>query len=329
MNAAPLLDVRSVRKQFGDLVAVRDLSFSVHPGEIFGFLGPNGAGKTTTLRMTMGITRPDSGGVWFDGRDALDRTRCGYLPEERGLFEDMPALETLAYLGALRGMRAADARAEATRWLERLELGERSGDKVQTLSKGNQQKIQFVGAILHRPALAVLDEPFSGLDPLNQDLFLGLLRELRDAGTAVLLSAHQLDLVERLADRFLLIARGEAVLEGTLAELRRKAAGGVDEVIELDLAPRDGGAGGVEALSGALADVFAGRAADWGPGPDGGVRVAVPRVPDEDLAPLLAAIAGRARLAGVRSRSVPLHEIYLRAVRGTRGAGAVGEADLG
>ncbi len=222
----PLLEVDRVSKRFGDLRAVTELSFTVRRGEVFGFLGPNGAGKTTTLRMILDITRPDAGEVRFERRPGIDRARSGYLPEERGLFEDMPVLDTLVYLGALRGMSTRDARDAARAWLERVGLTDRAAEKVNALSKGNQQKVQFGGAVIHRPALVVLDEPFSGLDPLNQDLFLGLMRELRDAGTAVLLSAHHLDLVERLADRFLLIARGRALLAGTLEEIRRAVSGG-------------------------------------------------------------------------------------------------------
>ena len=166
-EAGPLLAVQGIRKRFGDFEAVRGLSFEVRAGEVFGFLGPNGAGKTTSLRMLMNITRPDAGSVTFLGHAVMDRRLVGYLPEERGLFEDATLIDTLVYLGTLRGMSRADARAEGKRWLERLGFTERLTARLNTLSKGNQQKVQFLGAVIHRPALAVLDEPFSGLDPLN------------------------------------------------------------------------------------------------------------------------------------------------------------------
>ncbi|MEQ1834074.1 MAG: ATP-binding cassette domain-containing protein, partial [Candidatus Eisenbacteria bacterium] len=304
-------------KRYGELQAVRPLSFEVRPGEIFGFLGPNGAGKTTTLRMLMGITAPDSGEVRFEGEPRLDRSRVGYLPEERGLFEDSPVLETAVYLGELRGMSRAAARAAAVPLLERLGLADRLKEKVNTLSKGNQQKVQLVGALLHRPALAVLDEPFSGLDPLNQELFVELMRELRDRGAAVLLSAHQLDLVERLADRFLLISHGRAVLSGTLADIRRQAAGGVDDVVQLHLAPRSGHAFDVEALRATLAALLPGGRAELRDVTPASARIDLWLPSGTDLGPLLSVAAQHAQVHRVETRRLPLHEIYLQAVRAT------------
>jgi ABC-2 type transport system ATP-binding protein len=308
--SSALLELQGVSKRFGDLAAVDNLSFSVQPGEVFGFLGPNGAGKTTTLRMVMEITRPDQGTIRFQGAEAIDRTRVGYLPEERGLFADMPALDTLAYLGELRGMSGADARRAARAWLERFELGDRLKSKVGTLSKGNQQKIQFAGAVLHDPVLAVLDEPFSGLDPLNQELAMGVMRELRQRGTAVLLSAHQLDLVERLADRFLLLARGGVVLAGTLDEIRRKATGGADLVLRLELTPRVGIDGVEQALRAAAPDARIERSANTGG--RSLLELAVP--PAADLGPLLAAAGAHAVVHQADTHRLPLHEIYVRSV---------------
>ena len=310
-----VLEVERIGKRYGSLEAVHDLSFSVRAGEIFGFLGPNGAGKTTTLRMLMGITAPDRGTVRYEGREHFDRARVGYLPEERGLFEDMPVIDTLAYLGALRGMPLDRARAAALPMLERLGLGERAKERVGNLSKGNQQKVQFVGAVLHRPALAVLDEPFSGLDPINQELFSDLMRELRDQGMAVLLSAHQLDLVERLADRFLLISRGREVLAGTLEQMRQQATGGRDEVVELHLEPRDGSHAPAE-LAAALAARVPGAHADARAEDHGRLRVDVMLARGADLGPLLTAAAERAAVRRVEARRMRLHEIYLRAVGG-------------
>ena len=205
------------------------LSFGIEAGEIFALLGPNGAGKTTMVRLLMGLLEPDSGSIHYhlDERGAAwpPSSRLGYLPEDRGLYRDLPILHTLTYFGVLRDMEDSAAENAAKRWLERLGLGDRVMDKLAALSKGNQQKVQFAAAVLHRPAFAVLDEPFSGLDPVNQELFLDLIRELRDQGMTILLSAHQMNLVERLADRMLLMNRGREVLSGSLDEIRRSTLG--------------------------------------------------------------------------------------------------------
>ncbi len=307
-----VLSVEHVTKNFATLRAVDGVSFAVQGGEIFGFLGPNGAGKTTTLRMIMGITRPDEGRISFGGARHYDPTRVGYLPEERGLFEDVKVIDVLQYLGSLRGMSTPDARAEAARWLERLELADRARHKVNTLSKGNQQKVQFAAAVLHRPMLAVLDEPFSGLDPLNQELFLGLIGDLRARGAAVLLSAHQLGLVERLCDRFLLISRGRALLSGTLDEMRRTATRDT-EVLRLDLRPRSG-----TADSRAVADLLrreAGRDADV-ESADGRLTVRVEWPAARDLGPVLTGLAGSYVVDRVEMRPPSLHEVYVMAVGG-------------
>jgi len=286
----------------------------VRPAEIFGFLGPNGAGKTTTLRMIMGITRPDEGDVRFLGRDELDRSRIGYLPEERGLFEDATLHDTLVYLGSLRRMGRGEAAAAARQWLERLELADRAKAKVGTLSKGNQQKVQLAGAILHRPALAVLDEPFSGLDPLNQELFLTIIRELRDQGTAVLVSAHQLNLVERLCDRVLLISRGRPLLAGTLEELRTTAAGGAGEVVALEL--RSGRSRRAEEVAELVGRIVPEMQYRVEPGANGLFRLEVALPSGVDLSPMLSEVSEHFAIERVTMRAVSLHEIYVRAVRG-------------
>jgi ABC-2 type transport system ATP-binding protein len=226
----PILDVDRVRKTFGPIRAVENLSLRVAAGELVALVGPNGAGKTTLLRLIIGMLRPDEGRVLYglDGvlTERADPRRIGYLPEERGLYTDVPVRKALHYFAVLRGMRRADAAAETDRWLDRLGLADRAGEQVRNLSKGNQQKVQFLSSILHRPRLAVLDEPFSGLDPLNQDFFIDLIRELRGEGTTVLFSAHQMQLVERLADRVLLISHGRAVGHGTLEQLRERWGAG-------------------------------------------------------------------------------------------------------
>lgn len=221
----PILELHAVEKRFGDIRAVDGVSLEVRRGEILALVGPNGAGKTTLLRMIVGILGPDAGRITFrmdGGRPATvpDRARLGYLPEDRGLYTNVPVLRVLRYFAALRGMPRTEAVPAAETWLRRLDLAGRANDEVKALSKGNQQKVQFISAVLHRPALAILDEPFSGLDPLNQEFFLDLVRELRDAGTTILFSAHQMQLVERLADRVVLIGNGRVAGQGTLPELR-------------------------------------------------------------------------------------------------------------
>ena len=218
-----LLRVHELVKRYDGLTAVAGASFEARAGEIFGLLGPNGAGKTTTIRMIMGIIRPDAGRIefFFDGKPGpLNKERIGYLPEERGLYEDAKVLDTLVYFAELKGIAPREARRRALAWLERLDLGEWAHCKIEKLSKGMQQKVQLVAAILHEPALVVLDEPFAGLDPVNQDLVLELIRRLRDKGTAVLLSSHQMNLVEELCDRIFLIHKGRQVLYGKLEEIK-------------------------------------------------------------------------------------------------------------
>jgi len=321
-----VLSVQGIHKEFKDRVAVDALSFEVRRGEIFGFLGPNGAGKTTSLRMILGITRPDRGAVAFDGAPGVDRARIGYLPEERGLFEDQKVLDTLGYLGELRGMSPRVAREAGTLWLERLGLADRAKSKINELSKGMQQKIQFAGAVLHAPTLAILDEPFSGLDPLNQELFLSVVRELRDQGTTVLFSAHQLNLVERLCDRFLLIARGKEVLTGSLDAMRATITGGASETLVLEIAARNGGPSpdaGTARMAFERAGV-AGAVKVESAGP-GRLRIEAGLPPAHDVGPALAILGGPYAITRVETAPISLHEIYLRAVRTAMGESALEE----
>lgn len=216
--------VQNVGKSFRTVRAVDDVSFDVQHGEIFALLGPNGAGKSTLIRMMIGMLPPDEGTIqWFDRNGQvthMNASQIGYLPEDRGLYRDQKVHLILEYFGQLRGMSRAQSRIAASEWAERLEVAQYLKQKLETLSKGNQQKVQIASALLHSPTLALLDEPFSGLDPLNQELMLKLIRFLRDRGTTVVLSAHQLDLVERLADRVFLLAHGKHVLSGTVSELK-------------------------------------------------------------------------------------------------------------
>ncbi|KAF0128868.1 MAG: ABC transporter ATP-binding protein [Bacteroidetes bacterium] len=216
-----VLSVNSISKSFLKIKAVNDLSFAVEQGDIYAFLGPNGAGKTTTLRMLLDIIKPDSGTIeWnLSGKQnqVPEARHIGYLPEERGLYLDIPILKSLVYLATIRGMEKADAKKAAMIWLERLGLASRANEKLQVLSKGNQQKIQFVASILHKPRFAVLDEPFSGLDPVNQELFIDFIKEINNQGTTILLSAHQMSLVEKMANKIFLINNGNEVYNGSLA----------------------------------------------------------------------------------------------------------------
>jgi len=218
-----LLRVDGVSKAFDRVKAVSDVSLQVQQGEIFGLLGPNGAGKTTLIRMLLGIFRPDEGTIRvdIDGADQVLRPEIvGYLPEERGLYEDRRVDETLYYFATLHDMPADRARERALYWLDRLDLSDQLHSPLKELSKGMQQKVQFIIAVLHEPELVVLDEPFSGLDPPSQDLFQELIQELSDQGMTVLLSSHQMNFVESLCDRVFVIHRGEQVLYGDLAQIK-------------------------------------------------------------------------------------------------------------
>ena len=220
-----VLEVSHLFKSYGDFRAVNDLSFTVQSGEIFGLLGPNGAGKTTTIRILMDIFKSDSGEVRVLGEQpAAVRARVGYLPEERGLYKDLKVIEVLVYLARLKGTDETTARRSATAWLERVELQDWGKHKVKDLSRGMQQKVQFVAGLVHDPELLILDEPFQGLDPLNVEMIKGLIRELQAAGKTIVLSAHQMNLVEELCDRIVLISRGKAVLYGSLTDIKREFA---------------------------------------------------------------------------------------------------------
>lgn len=220
----PVVELAGVTKAYGNKVAVRDLSLSIDSGQMFGLLGPNGAGKTSSIRMMMGITLPDSGQVSLFGRpfERKSLERVGYLPEERGLYKKMKVLEQLIFFGSLHGLTAEEARNRATGWARRLEIEDALGKKTEELSKGMQQKIQFIGSLLHDPGLIVMDEPFSGLDPINAKLLEQTLLELRDQGKAILFSTHRMDQVEKLCDSICLIDKGEAVLAGRVREIKSR-----------------------------------------------------------------------------------------------------------
>ena len=217
-----MLEIRELIRRFGDHTAVDRVSFDVPDGLMTGFVGGNGAGKTTTMRMVMGVLGIDGGEVLWHGRaiTRLDRRTFGYMPEERGLYPKMTVLEQLVYLARLKGMGRAEARAGVLELLDRFGLADRARDHVEKLSLGNQQRAQIIASVLPAPAALVLDEPFSGLDPLAVDSMVDLLREHTRAGVPVLFSSHQLDLVERVCDRLVVLAHGRCVAAGTVAELR-------------------------------------------------------------------------------------------------------------
>ncbi len=220
-----MLELTGLRRTFGPVVALDDVSFTVPEGQIVGFVGPNGAGKTTAMRIALGVLTPDAGVVRWRGApvDARVRRRFGYMPEERRLYPKMRVLDQLVYLARLHGVARSDARARASETLDVLGVGDRGNDRVEALSLGNQQRVQLAAALVHEPDLLVLDEPFSGLDPVGVDVLSGVLRrQATNHGVPVVFSSHQLDLVERLCDSVVLIDDGRIVAQGTIEELRAK-----------------------------------------------------------------------------------------------------------
>ncbi len=225
-SASRAIAVQNVTKSYGDFVAVNDLSFEVRRGEIFAMLGPNGAGKTTTIRMILDILKPDTGRIEVLGAPISDATkeRIGYLPEERGLYRNVPVLEVLIYLGRLKGMSRPDAARRAKELLEQVDLGENIHSKVSELSKGMQQKVQLIATLLHKPDLVIIDEPFSGLDPVNTRLIKDLLYEMNRDGVSIVMSTHQMQQIEEMANRLLMVDKGKSVLYGDVQEVRQRFA---------------------------------------------------------------------------------------------------------
>ncbi len=226
------VSVSSVRKSFGPVTAVQDVSFDVNPGEIFGLLGPNGAGKTTTIRMMLDIFKPDAGeiSVFGGAMDEAKKQRIGYMPEERGLYLDEKLDQTLLFLARLKGLDDAIAKERLEKWLKRLDLYDHRQKKVKELSKGMQQKAQLIATLLHDPDLIVVDEPFSGLDPVNTRLVKEIIDELRQANKAVIMSTHQMYQVEALCNRIVLINNGRSVLYGEVSQIKRSFAGNAIEL---------------------------------------------------------------------------------------------------
>ncbi len=295
------LELRDVKKSYGDFAAVKGVSLRVEPGKAFGLLGPNGAGKTSTIRMIMDITAPDSGEILTFGRPRRteDLQRIGYLPEERGLYRKMTVVDQLVFLGELHGLRRAASLPRIQSWLERLEIGAWGKRKIEELSKGMQQKIQLVGTLLHEPEIVILDEPFSGLDPINQGLFKDAFADLQRQGKTLLFSTHVMEQAEKLCEHICLISSGRAVLEGRLDDIKR-AWGGNAYALHVDGDPS------------ALADV-AGVATLTVTDADHG-RAKLLLGQDASPAAVLRAIVGRMGVLEFRSQEPDLEQIFIKAV---------------
>jgi ABC-2 type transport system ATP-binding protein len=295
-----MLDVDHVRKDFGSVHAVSDVHFRIDDGTTFGFLGPNGAGKTTTMRMILGILVPDGGHVSWNGASIDDKSRrhFGYLPEERGIYGKMKVREQITYFGKLHGLREPDVSKRVDRWIERLGLAVYADRPCSELSKGNQQKVQVACAAVHEPQLLVLDEPFSGLDPVNAEVLLAVLDEMRRNGTTLVLSSHQMWQLEELCSRFCIISGGANRAEGTLAELRSAWPTRVVRVAP----PSDSVRALLEGVAGARALARA----------DGAIDYQVPAA--TDFAALLRSLVAAAPITKFEAIEPSLHEIYLRAI---------------
>jgi len=295
-----VIELDSVCKSFGAVRAVDALSIRVPQGCVYGFLGPNGAGKTTTLRMVMDIIRPDSGAVrlFGDGSALERRTRVGYMPEERGLYRKMTASKVLTYFGALKGVPPARLAEAGAYWLDRVGLAAHARKRVEELSRGMHQKLQFAVTAINEPALLILDEPFSGLDPVNQDLLREIIDGMRAAGKTVLFSTHVMHEAERLCDFIVLINRGAVVVDGTLESIR---AGHQSRTVSLDLE-------GDPAFLAALPMVDRATAA--------GRRTEVQLSDGADPQDLLKALVDRVPVRAFEIKQPSLHEIFVRLVGG-------------
>jgi ABC-2 type transport system ATP-binding protein len=295
MTDAIVLD--RVRKTFGDFVAVNDVSLRVPRGSIYGFLGPNGAGKTTTIRMMMSIFYPDSGSISILGQpnSEIVKDRIGYLPEEKGLYKNMKSIDLVTYFGRLKGMSRADARAKGTELLTRFGLGEWINAKAKALSKGMGQKVQVLATLMHDPDLLILDEPFSGLDPVNTEVMRDLILEMKRAGKTVIFSTHVMEHAEQICDHVVLINKGRILIDGPVTQVR--SSGG--STIQLDY---DGDGSVLRTLTGVSRVNDAGKHAEF---------VLAPGTDADDL---LKQIVGRVKVRRFDTREASLHEIFVRAV---------------
>ncbi|MEI5640262.1 MULTISPECIES: ABC transporter ATP-binding protein [unclassified Pseudoalteromonas] len=304
-----LLQLAKVSKRYASVTAVDNLSFNVKQGEIFALLGPNGAGKSSLVRMLVGFTFPDSGTITvsIEGQQyrSIPHGSLGYLPEDRGLYAEKTVQQNLLYFAKLRGVEKAEALAQIASWLAKFDLEDRAQDPLKSLSKGNQQKVQLISAILHKPKVVLLDEPFSGLDPINQENVVVFLEELKAQGMTVILSAHQMAMVEKLADRMLLMNHGQTVLYGTLAEIKQDVGVGIDITLsfteetkytELHL-------GDYEVTCTQLT----------------GSKIKLVLSNSLHLNSLLADLSKLATLQGIETKTMDLHQLYLKAIETHQG----------
>jgi ABC-2 type transport system ATP-binding protein len=222
-----MLEIKNLSKYYGNIKAVNELSFIVNPGKIFGLLGPNGAGKSTTIKSIINVIKPNDGEILFDGRPINEQflNRIGYLPEERGLYKKSKVIDVIVYLASLKNLHSNEIISKANLWLEKLGVAELRNRKIEELSKGNQQKIQFICAVIHNPDLLILDEPFSGFDPINQQEIKNFILDFLDSGKSIILSTHQMDTAEKLCSDILLLNNGKSVLQGSLQEIKQKFGG--------------------------------------------------------------------------------------------------------
>ncbi len=301
MNAISLQDVC---KSFGDVHAVNNLSVNVPAGSIYGFLGPNGAGKTTTIRMIMNIIRPDGGRIDIFGDQSIERakTRIGYMPEERGLYRKMKVAKVLGFFGAIKGLKAKELAHRVPQWLQRMELADWADKKVEELSRGMHQKLQFAVTVINEPDLVILDEPFSGLDPVNQDLLKDIILEMRKAGKTIVFSTHVMHEAEKLCDFILLINRGKAVLNGRLDEIRSSYKSGA-VAVELE-----GDTSFIKTLPMVKAVESQGGAFD----PRRRMEITLEAAADPQ--DLLKELVGRVKVNAFEVKTPSLHEIFVRLV---------------
>jgi ABC-2 type transport system ATP-binding protein len=297
------LAIRGVTKRFGSFTAVDDLSLSIPQGSIYGFLGPNGAGKTTTIRMIMSIFFPDQGEIEVLGtKDTTGiKDRLGYLPEEKGLYKKMRVQEIVAYFGKLKGMSSSDANRRSKELLERYGLGDWLDKRCEAMSKGMGQKVQLLGTIIHDPELVILDEPFSGLDPVNMELMRQTILDMKRDGRTVIFSTHVMRQAEEICDYIFLINKGKKVLDGPLADVRRGEAGGVEHGIQLEY---DGDGARLREIEGIARFNDAGKAAE------------LFLKPGVDAQQVLAQILQRVTVRKFDLSEPSLHEIFVRAVGG-------------
>jgi len=298
------LELDRIVKRFGDFTAVDGISLIVPTGSVYGFLGPNGAGKTTTIRMIMNILRPDEGSIRLLGEPSGEgvKVRTGYLPEERGVYKKMKVLELVAYFGTLKGLSRAEAATRGKRHLESMGLGDWIDRNCQDLSKGMQQKVQFISTIVHEPELVILDEPFSGLDPINTEVLKDKILELKASGTTVLFSTHIMDQAEKLCDSVVLIDAGKKVLDGTLDEVRRSAVAEEAVLVEFEGPAMD--------MSGLP---MVARVSEFGRSLEVFIK------PEHEPEELLEALVGKVKVRHFEVRRPSLHEIFIRAVGGVPG----------